>query len=334
MKEEHAKKAHDHEALVVSIGTHIKSRETTAKVMWHVTLALLPAGVAGFFIFGMHSLFLTISAVAAAVVAEIVFIAMRKKAISVFDGSAVLTGLLLAYNIPPGVPLWLPAAGSAFAIIFGKQVFGGLGNNIFNPALIGRAFLMVSWPIYMTTWENPRWQVDAVTKATPLYLEKYGHFDLLKGVTNWDLFLGNRGGCIGEVCIMALLAGAAYLFWKKYITWHTPLTYIATVALTSWAFNGQKGLFTGDALFFVMAGGVVLGAFFMATDYVTGPLTPKGKIVFGAGCGLLTFIIRRFAGYPEGVSYSILIMNAVAPLIDRMTYPKWFGWVEKVTRDK
>ena len=329
MKEEHAKTAHDHEALVVSIGTHIRSRETTAKVMWHVTLALLPAGIAGVFIFGAHSLFITISAVAAAVIAEMVFVSMRRKAVTVFDGSAVLTGLLLAYNLPPGVPLWLPAAGSAFAIIFAKQIFGGLGNNIFNPALIGRAFLMVSWPIYMTTWAPPRWQVDAVTSATPLYLEKYGHYDLLKGVTHWDLFLGNRGGCIGEVCIAALLAGAAYLFWKKYITWHTPLTYVATVGLTSWVFNGQKGFFTGDALFFVMAGGVVLGAFFMATDYVTGPLTSRGKIIFGAGCGLLTVIIRRFAGYPEGVSYSILIMNAVAPLIDRMTYPKWFGWVKK-----
>ncbi len=321
--------AHAHEALVVSIGTHIKSRETTAKVMWHVVLALLPAGIAGVFIFGLHSLFITVSAILAAVVSEAVFVSMRRKAITIFDGSAVMTGLLLAYNLPPGVPLWMPAVGAAFAIIFGKQVFGGLGQNIFNPALIGRAFLMVSWPVYMTTWENPRWQVDAVTTATPLNFFKYARYDLLDKVTYWDLFTGNRGGCIGEVCVVALLAGAAYLFWKKYITWHIPITYFATVALTSWMFNGHKGLFTGDALFFVMAGGLVLGAFFMATDYVTSPLTPRGKIIFGAGCGVLTFVIRKFAGYPEGVSYAILIMNATTPLIDKFAYPKWFGFVEE-----
>lgn len=316
------------ETLVVSIGPHIKSPESTGKVMWHVIAALIPAGIAGVYIFGLHSLFATISAVVAAVIAEFVFVAMRRKAITVFDGSAVMTGLLLAYNVPPGVPLWMPAIGAAFAVIFGKQVFGGLGYNIFNPALVGRAFLMVSWPVYMTTWQTPRWQVDAVTEATPLYLEKYGHFDLLKNVTHMDLFLGNRGGCIGEVCVAALLVGAAYLLWKKYISWHIPAAYIAMLGLLSWTFNGQKGLFTGDALFFVLAGGVILGAFFMATDYVTSPLTPKGKLIFGAGCGLLTFVIRKFAGYPEGVSYSILIMNAVTPLIDRATYPKWFGWMK------
>lgn len=250
----------------------------------------------------------------------------QKKEIAIPDGSAILTGLLLAYNLPPEVPLWLPVAGSFFAIAIGKQVFGGLGHNIFNPAPAGRAFLMVSWPVYMTTWQNPRWKVDAITTATPLALIKHNQLDLLKGTTYMDLFLGNRGGCIGEVCIAALLIGAAYLFWKKYISWHIPLTYIAAVAFLSWIFNGFTGFFTGDALFFVLSGGLVLGALFMATDYVTSPLSNKGKIIFGISCGVLTFVIRKFSGYPEGTSYAILIMNAFVPVIDKFTCPKWFGW--------
>jgi len=245
----------------------------------------------------------------------------------------VLTGLLLAYNLPPQIPLWLPAAGSFFAIAVGKQVFGGLGHNIFNPALAGRAFLMVSWPVYMTTWQNPRWFPDGISTATPLAALKEvsgGALAFGSRITNpnyLDLFLGNRGGCIGEVCVAALLVGAAFLFWKRYITWHIPLTYIVTVAFLSWVFNGRAGFFTGDALFFTLSGGLILGAFFMATDYVTGPIYPNGKIIFGIGCGLLTFVIRRFAGYPEGVSYAILIMNGAVPVIDRFTRPKWFGWV-------
>jgi electron transport complex protein RnfD len=318
------------ESLTVSIGPHIRDGLTTKRIMWAVTLSLLPAGAAGVFIFGMKSLYIIIAGTAAAVITEAVFLALRRKEITtVMDGSALLTGLLLAYNLPPGVPLWMPVAGSVFAIAIGKQVFGGLGHNIFNPALIGRAFLMVSWPIYMTTWQMPRWSADAVTRATPLAIVKEAEFSMLKNASRWDLFIGNRGGCIGEVCAVALLAGAAYLLLMGYITWHIPFAYIATVALMSWAFDGKGGLFTGDALFFVMAGGLILGAFFMATDYVTSPLSAKGKIIFGLGCGLLTFVIRRFTGYPEGVSYAILIMNSLAPVIDRYTHPKWFGWVKK-----
>ncbi len=315
------------ESLVISIGPHIKDRLSTKKIMWAVTLSLIPAGIAGIFIFGINSLFTIVVSILTAIATEAIILAMRKKDINaVFDGSAVLTGLLLAYNLPPQVPLWMPIAGSFFAIAIGKQVFGGLGHNIFNPALTGRAFLMLSWPIYMTTWQNSRWSMDAITTATPLALYKYKEFDLLRNVSHWNLFIGNRGGCIGEVCIVALLIGAAYLFFKKYITWHIPITYIASVAVLSWAFNGRSVLFTGDALFFLLSGGLVLGAFFMATDYVTSPLSAKGKIVFGIGCGALTFFIRRFSGYPEGVSYAILMMNAAAPIIDRYTFPKWFGW--------
>lgn len=315
------------ESLEVSIGPHIKDKVSTKRIMWAVTFSLLPAGGAGIFIFGMNSLFVIISSVAAAVITEALTLAVRKKDIgAVWDGSAVLTGLLLAYNLPPQSPLWMPVAGSFFAIAIGKQVFGGLGHNIFNPALSGRAFLMISWPLYMTTWQLPRWRTDAVAGATPLALYKQGEALIMKGSSYWDLFIGNRGGCIGEVCVIALLAGAAYLLIKKYISWHIPITFLATVALMSWAFNGRAGLFTGDALFFTLAGGLVLGAFFMATDYVTSPLSSRGKLIFGAACGVLTFLIRKFAGYPEGVSYSILIMNAATPIIDRYTFPKWFGW--------
>lgn len=314
------------ESLVVSIGPHVKDAASTKKIMWAVTFALMPAGAAGSLIFGMMSLFIIITAIAAAIITEWLMLAMRKKDTSaVWDGSAILTGILLAYNLPPHVPVWIPIAGSFFAVAIGKHVFGGLGHNIFNPALAGRAFLMISWPVYMTTWQNPRWKVDAVTSATPLGLYKHGGYGVLSGLSHWDLFLGNRGGCIGEVCVIALVAGAAFLFIKRYITWHIPAAYILTVALTSWIFNGSGGLFTGDALFFVLSGGLVLGALFMATDYVTSPLSAKGKIVFGIGCGLLTFLIRRFSGYPEGVSYAILMMNAATPIIDRYTFPKWFG---------
>ena len=318
------------EELIVAIGPHIKDKISTKHIMWVVALSLMPAGCAGVFIFGMNSLLVIATAVITAVLAEVLVLAMRKKDIgAVFDGSAVLTGLLLAYNLPPQSPLWLPMAGSLFAIVIGKQVFGGLGHNIFNPALSGRAFLRISWPAYMTTWHNPRGSVDAVTSATPLALYKHGEAIIARGASYWDLFIGNRGGCIGEVCVAALLAGAAYLLIKKYISWHIPATYIGSVALLSWAFNGRSGLFTGDALFFTLAGGLVLGAFFMATDYVTSPLSSQGKIIFGIGCGALTFLIRKFAGYPEGVSYAILIMNALVPLIDRYAFPKWFGQLKR-----
>ncbi len=315
------------ESIVVSIAPHIKDKETTGNIMWSVTMALIPAGAAGVFIFGLRSLLVILTSIAASVISEALILAIRKKDMStIYDGSAVLTGLLLAYNLPPNAPLWLPIAGSAFAIIIAKQVFGGLGHNIFNPALAGRAFLMISWPAYMTSWQNPRWSVDGITTATPLAIEKFKGAGMLNNVSVRDLFIGNHGGCIGEVCIVALVIGAAYLFLKRYITWHIPSAYISTVAFMSWAFNGRAGLFSGDAVFFVLAGGLMLGAFFMATDYVTSPLSAKGKFVFGIGCGLLTFVIRKFSGYPEGVSYAILIMNAAVPIIDRYTMPKWFGW--------
>jgi electron transport complex protein RnfD len=331
------------ESLVVSIGPHIKDDISTKKIMWAVAASLVPAGAAGVFIFGIRALLVIILSIASAMITEAIILGMRKKDTNaVWDGSALLTGLLLAYNMPPQVPLWMPVIGSFFAVAIGKQVFGGLGHNLFNPALVGRAFLMISWPVYMTTWQGPRWQadgstlltinsglsrgIDAVTGATPLALYKNGAFGILNHISNWGIFLGNRPGCIGEVCVAALLAGAAYLFVKRYITWHVPVTYMLTVGSLSWIFNGRGGLFSGDAIFFMISGGMVLGAFFMATDYVTSPLGAKGRIVFGIGCGILTFIIRKFSGYPEGVCYAILMMNSAVPLIDKYTFPRWFGW--------
>jgi len=309
--------------LVVCSGPHIEADDHIVRRMWATLLALLPAGAAGVYIFGIKAFNVICVSVVSAVVTEWVFQKIRKRKATILDGSAVITGLLLGYNLSNGVPLWMAAAGSFFSVAIGKQVFGGLGFNIFNPALVGRAFLMASWPKYMTAWVNPRWQADAITSATPLGIIKEKlNYSL---PTYWDMFLGNRGGCIGEVCIIALLLGGAYLLIKKYISWQIPFSFIVTLGLFSWIFS-REGLFKGDFLFAILAGGAVLGALFMATDYVTAPLTRKGKIIFGIGCGLLTFVIRRWGGYPEGVSYAILMMNAATPVIDRFSRPKKYGW--------
>lgn len=307
--------------LIVSASPHLHKGESTSKIMWMVALALLPAGIAGMFIFGWPALWVVVWAVIAAVATEMALQVVSGKKISVLDGSAVITGLLLAYNLPPGVPIWMSVAGSFFAIAVGKQVFGGLGQNIFNPALVGRVFLMASWPKYMTTFSRPL-AYDATTSATPLALLKES--GSAGNISYGDLFFGLRGGCIGEVCIMALLIGAAFLLLKGYISWHIPVTYIATTAAFTWAF-GAKAFFGGDWLFHILSGGLILGAFFMATDYVTSPLTRRGQIVFGIGCGLLTAVIRLWGGYPEGVSYAILMMNAATPIIDRYTKNRVYG---------
>jgi electron transport complex protein RnfD len=289
--------------------------------MWMVVISLIPAGFAGVIIFGLKALWVIVLGIASALLTELALEILTKRKITVLDGSAVITGLLLAYNLPPGVPFWLPVVGAFFSIAIGKQVFGGLGQNIFNPALVGRVFLMASWPKYMTAFAKPL-SYDAVTQATPLALLKEGK--ILENISHLDLFIGKRGGCIGEVCILALLLGAAFLLLKGYISWHIPLTYILTVGLFAYIF-GPKGLFSGDWLFHILSGGLMLGAFFMATDYVTSPLTRKGQIIFGIGCGIITAIIRLWGGYPEGVSYAILMMNAATPIIDRYTKNRVYG---------
>ncbi len=311
--------------LIVSSSPHIKAKDSCSRIMWAVVAALIPTGVAGVFIFGLSALKVITVSVLTALLTEGIIQKLRRKKLTTLDGSALITGILLAYNLSPDVPLWLPAAGAFFAIAIGKQAFGGLGYNIFNPALAGRAFLLASWPTHMTRWSNPRWQVDALTTATPLAILKE---KLPQNVPSyWQLLMGERGGCIGEVCILAILAGALFLLCKGYIRWHTPFTFVFTAGLSSWVFMGE-GLFKGDWLFFILTGGLFLGAFFMATDYVTTPLTKKGQIIFGIGCGVLTFLIRKFGGYPEGVSYSILIMNAATPIIDRYTKTRKLGLVK------
>jgi electron transport complex protein RnfD len=307
--------------LIVSVSPHLHKDESVSKIMWFVFLSLIPAGIAGIFIFGLSALWVIILGIISALISEGIIQLLAKRKVTILDGSAFLTGLLLAYNLPPGVPFWLPVVGSFFAIAIGKQIFGGLGQNIFNPALVGRVFLMASWPKYMTSFTLPR-NYDAVTSATPLALLKEG--ELSNHISYLDLFLGKRGGCIGEVCILALLLGVLFLFLKGYISWHIPLTYIATTGILTYIF-GPKGLFSGDWIFHILSGGLILGAFFMATDYVTSPLTRKGQIVFAIGCGLLTAIIRLWGGYPEGASYAILMMNAATPIIDRFTRSRIYG---------
>lgn len=308
-------------SLLVNTSPHLHKKESIKKIMWLVTLSLVPSGIAGVFIFGSKALWTIALGVIAAVMTEFILQLVTKRKVTILDGSAVLTGLLLAYNLPSNVPFWLPIAGSIFSIAIGKQVFGGLGQNIFNPALVGRVFLMASWPKYMTTFVKP-FNYDALTSATPLAALTEGR--ALENISYLDLFFGNRPGCIGEVCILALLIGAAFLLLKGYISWHIPFSYIFTTGLLSYIF-GAKPLFTGDWISGILSGGLILGAFFMATDYVTSPLTRKGQVIFGIGCGLITVVIRFWGGYPEGVSYAILIMNAATPMIDRYTKTRIYG---------
>lgn len=307
--------------LIVSGSPHIHKNESVRRIMWTVVISLIPAGIAGIIIFGLDALWVTLVAVVTAVLTELILGIWTKKKITVLDGSAVITGILLAFNLPSGVPLWLPIVGAVFSIAIGKQVFGGLGQNIFNPALVGRVFLMASWPKYMTTFIRPL-NYDAITSATPLAMLKEGK--VLEHISYLDLFLGKHGGCIGEVCILALLIGTALLLIKGYISWQIPVTYIFTTAVFTYIF-GAAQFFHGDWLFHILSGGLILGAFFMATDYVATPLTAKGQLIFGLGCGLLTAVIRIWGGYPEGVSYAILMMNAATPFIDRYTKCRIYG---------
>ncbi|OPX25425.1 MAG: hypothetical protein B1H02_01550 [Candidatus Latescibacteria bacterium 4484_107] len=315
----------ENKKFTVSISPHIRDSVSIPKIMYSVIGALIPAWIAGIYFFGPRAAWLTLLSIAAAVGTEWIIQKLRKISITVGDGSAILTGMLLAFNLPPGVSWWIPVVGSAFAIGIGKQVFGGLGYNPMNPALLGRAFLLASWPVQMTTkWLAPRGGtlsgIDGVSSATPLTLLKEAHQvpDLLSS-SYVDLFWGRVGGCLGETSAIMLLIGAAYLIYKGYVDWRIPSGYLGVVILLTGLFGGVP------PLFHVLAGGLILGAFFMATDMVTSPITPKGKWIFGIGCGLLTVLIRRVGGYPEGVSYSILLMNLTVPLIDRFTRPKVFG---------
>lgn len=313
---------------VVSGTPHVRSKESIQSIMRDVIIALVPATVMGIYYFGIKALILVIASIVSAVFFEWLYEKLMKKPITISDLSAVVTGLLVALNVPAAAPVWVPVVGSAFAIVFAKQLFGGLGQNFINPALAGRAFLLASYPTEMTTWVVPNGlAADAATYATPLAQLKNGTLDATVG----QLALGQVGGCIGETCAIALIIGGIYLLYRHVISWKIPVVYVATVFIL-FAVIGRQGL--RMPLQEILAGGVMLGGIFMATDYASSPVTPKGQIIFAIGAGLLTYLIRTFGGYPEGVSYSILIMNLCVPLIERFTEPTIFGALPKVKEAK
>ncbi len=312
----------DKSKFMITSTPHIRSNDTIKSVMQDVLIAMAPAAVVAVFYFGAQGFLVMALSVAAAVAAEFVYQKLTDKPVTIGDFSAVVTGLLLAFNLPASVPLWLPIVGSIFAIIIVKQLFGGVGQNFLNPALAARAFLLASYPTEMTNW-SIRPLNDAISSATPLALLKQGVAPNAQDYIN--ALLGIRGGCIGEVCIVALLIGGIYLIARKVITWRIPVIYIGTVFLFSFIL-GRNGAFDGYPVYELIVGGLVLGAFFMATDYTTSPMTMWGQVIFAVGCGVMTVVIRRFSGgYPEGVSYSILFMNLTVPLIDKWVRPRVFG---------
>lgn len=322
--------------LYLSSSPHIHSGETTDKVMRKVVYALLPATALSIYFFGLPALGVLLICTLGCVAFEALANRLMNKPQTLVDGSAALTGILLALNMPPSSPWWLSLFGAAVAILIGKQVYGGLGYNPFNPALVARVVLLISFPVQMTSWTAPAplgSGTDAVTTATPLGEMKTavmltGKLPELATSGFGDYLLGNMGGCIGEVSALALLLGGLYLLWKRIITWHTPVAFLGTVVIIGgifWAVSPDK---YPSPLFHLLTGGLLLGAFFMATDMVTSPVTGRGMLIFGFGCGLLTVLIRLFGGYPEGVSFAILLMNAATPLIDRFCRPRIYGQVE------
>jgi len=320
--------------LLVTSSPHIHSPDNVPNAMRDVLLALLPALLCGLYFFGLPALGVILSCVVSAYVSELLCLKAMGKEVRITEQSAAVTGLLLAFCLPPALPLWMAALGSAFAIVIVKHLFGGLGQNVFNPALIGRALILISFPKAMTTFTQPVANImsmDAKTMATPLtVLKEDGVARLLELYPNIyrDLLMGNRAGSLGETATIALLLGAAFLMVKRYITWHVPIPFILTVGVATWIFGGKGALFTGDAMFHMMSGGLILGAFYMATDYVTGPSVRSAQVVFGVACGLLTVLIRLKGGYPEGVMFAILIMNCFAPLLDRGMRSRVFGKAE------
>jgi electron transport complex protein RnfD len=310
---------------VVSVSPHLHDRDSTAKVMWGVFIALVPALAAATYLFGWRALLLTAVSVAVSVATEALSQLIFKRQITVSDGSAAVTGVLLAFTCPPQTPLWIVALGAVVAIFLVKQLFGGVGYNIFNPALTARAVMLASFPVVMTSWSAPARSflgaVDATAAASALGIVKeaaragttaampYGYLDLL---------LGSVPGSLGETCKIALLIGAVFLFLRRIIDWKIPVTFLGSMALLSWIVGR-------DPLFELLSGSLILGAFFMATDYVTSPTTTWGRVIFGLGCGAITFLIRNYGGFPEGVCYAILFMNLCSPLIESYVRPRRFG---------
>ncbi len=341
--------------LRVSSSPHILTKDSIERIMGTVLVALGPAAAATIYFFGLPALFLILLSVSACVATEALCRRLRGRPTTVRDLSAAVTGVLLAFNIPSNTPWWMVVLGSVFAIVVVKELFGGLGYNIWNPALAARAFLLASWPTTMVSSDKfpvPRastlsgLDLEALTQATPLQLIKNTVAPVLADTTAthqqvqaalrlldqikeadyaWSLFWGNIGGVMGETSAAMLLIGGVLLLARGYIDWRVPAGYLGTVALLAWIFGGPQGYFTGNVLFHLLSGGLVLGAFFMATDMVTSPVTRKGKWIFAVGCGIFTMLIRIKGGYPEGVSYAILLMNTATPLIDSYTRPRIYG---------
>ena len=335
----------------VSQSPHLYDQDTVKKIMLMVILALLPALAGAYYFFGSRAIWVVVITVSSCVITEAVLQKLMKKPVTVNDLSAVVTGILLAYNLPPAIPIWMPVLGGIFSIAIANQAFGGLGFNPVNPALAARAFMLASWPVQMTVFKTAPeggtlsgTTVELFSGATPLNALKQS-IDIVKHADDFtvekmvgasqtiqglkmsyaDLFFGQVGGCLGETSAFLLFIGGAFLLYRRIIGWRIPFTYITTVAILMWIFGGTADLFTGDPVFHVLAGGLILGAFFMATDMVTSPITPKGHIYFALGCGIITVVIRLVGGYPEGVSYSILLMNLTVPLLNRFNKPKILG---------
>ena len=321
----------NHRYMVTSI-PHIRSKDTIEGIMQDVLTALAPAAIMAVYFFGFRALCIMVLSVGACIIFEFLFEKITRRTVTITDCSAAVTGVLLAFNLPASSPFWMPVVGAFVAIVIVKQLFGGLGQNFVNPALAARAFLMAAYtPLMAGSWTQPvrnPFSVDLISSATPLTLLKEDPSFAVNGSDVLNAFLGNISGCIGETSAIAILLGAAYLFYKKVITWHIPVSYIVTTFLLS-TFLGRRGLFTGVGYYEVLTGGLLLGAFFMATDYTTSPVNNLGKLIMGMGCGVLTVVIRNYGGYPEGVSYAILVMNLFVPLLDKYCVPRVFGVFKK-----
>lgn len=309
--------------LIVTSSPHAHSADTLPNAMRDVLIALLPALVAALYFFRLPALLVIVACVGSAWAAEFVCLKAMKKEAPSGENSAIVTGLLLAFCVPPTLPIWMAVVGSVFSIVIAKHLFGGLGQNIFNPALVGRAFLLASFPVAMTTWTTP---LDGVTSASPLGIIKEATGQALPTLD--QLFIGSVGGSIGETSALAVLLGGCYLLYRKIIDWRIPGSFLGTVFVLAAVVGTLKGEGIWYPFFHLCAGGLLLGAFFMATDWVTSPVTKLGRIIFGIGCGALVVLIRLKGGYPEGVAYSILLMNMVTPLIDRYTRARVFGRVQ------
>ena len=324
--------------LIASSSPHIRSNESTRTIMMDVIIAMIPALIMSVFVFGFRALALTLVSVAACVFFEwaITKYVLKRDRVTITDGSAILTGLLLGFNLPSNLPIWIILIGALVAIGIGKMTFGGLGCNPFNPALVGRVFLLVSFPVQMTTWPVPGQMaayLDAETGATPLAVMKEaiksGDASVLQRLPDAiDMLVGQTGGCLGEVSALALLIGLAYMLARRIVTWHIPVSILATVFVLAGLLHLYNPVYASPVTV-LLTGGMMLGACFMATDYVTSPMTAKGQIIYGVAIGLLTVVIRTFGAYPEGMSFAILIMNAFTPLINTYCKPKRFGEVVK-----